>query len=96
MCAKACTTTLDFWVESTVSVLMLGNVQRIVKIYNLYKSNLDYKIKSSLKTFNQINNQAEENTTTHKASSQIYILQYASTVNIHYFSYNDVFYTISS
>lgn len=59
---------------------MLGNVQRIVKIYNLYKSNLDYKIKSSLKTFNQINNQAEENTTTHKASSQIYIPQYASTV----------------
>ena len=58
---------------------MSGDAQTIETIYNFYKNNLDYKIKSSLKTFNQIRNQVEENTITCKASSEIYVQQYFKT-----------------
>ena len=36
---------------------------------------LDYKIKSGLKTFNQLRNQVEKNTITREVSSKIYIPQ---------------------
>ena len=47
MFAKACRTTQVFSVESTFSALM-SDVKMIVAIYNFYKNNLDYKIKSGL------------------------------------------------
>ena len=76
MFAKACTaTTQVFSVESTFPALMTGDVKTIETIYNFYKNNLDYKIKSGLKTFNQLRNQVEENTITHEVSSEIYIPQ---------------------
>ena len=52
MFANVCTTTQAFSVESIFSALTLGDVQTMETIYNFYKNNLDYKIKSSLKTFN--------------------------------------------
>ena len=64
-----------FSVESTFSALMSGDVKTIEAIYNFYKNNLDYKIKSGLKTFNQLRNQVEENTVTREVSSKIYIPQ---------------------
>ena len=79
MFAKACiTTTQVFSVESTFSALMSEDVKTIETIYNFYKNNLDYKTKSSLKTFNQLRNQVEENTITREASSDIYT-QYFNT-----------------
>ena len=79
MFAKACiTTTQVFSVDSTFSGLMSGDVKTIETIYNFYKNNLDHKTKSSLKTFNQLRNQVEENTTTREASSEIYT-QYFNT-----------------
>ena len=57
---------------------MSGDVKTIETIYNFYKNNLDYKTKSSLKTFNQLRNQVEENTITREASSEIYT-QYFNT-----------------
>ena len=76
--AKAYTTTHVFSVESTFSALMSGDVKMIEAIYNFYKNNLDYKIKSGcLKTFNQLKNQVEENIITREASSEIYVPQYS-------------------
>ena len=70
----ACTTTQVFSVESIFSALMSGDVKTIKAMYNFYKNNLDYKIKSGcLKTFHQLRNQVEENTITRKASSEIYV-----------------------
>ena len=57
---------------------MSGGVKTIETKYNFYKNNLDYKTKSSLKTFNQLRNQVEENTITREASSEIYT-QYFNT-----------------
>ena len=57
---------------------MSGDVKTIETIYNFYKNNLDYKTKSSLKTFNQLRNQVEENTITREESSEIYT-QYFNT-----------------
>ena len=57
---------------------MSGGVKTIETIYNFYKNNFDYKTKSSLKTFNQLRNQVEENTITREASSEIYT-QYFNT-----------------
>ena len=80
MFAKACTTTQVFSVESTFSALMSGDVKTNEAIYNFYKNNLDYKIKSGcLKTFNQLRNQVEENTITRETSSEIYVPQYFKT-----------------
>ena len=79
MFANACTTTQAFSVESIFSALTLGDVQTMETIYNFYKNNLDYKIKSSLKTFNQLRNQVEENNLTREASSEIYAPQYFKT-----------------
>ena len=79
MFANACTTTQIFSVESTFSALMLGHVKTIETTYNFYKNNLDYKIKSGLKTFNQLRNQVKENTIPREASSEIYVPQYFKT-----------------
>ena len=54
---------------------MSGDVKTIEAIYNFYKNNLDYKIKSGLKTFNQLRNQVEENTIIREVSSEICIPQ---------------------
>ena len=76
----ACTTTQVFSVESIFSALMSGDVKTIKAMYNFYKNNLDYKIKSGcLKTFNQLRNQVEENTITRETSSEIYVPQYFKT-----------------
>ena len=79
MFANACTTTQVSSVESTFSALISGDAKTIETIYNFYKNNLDYKIKSGLKTFNQLRNQAEENTITREASTEIYVPQYFKT-----------------
>ena len=79
MFANACTTTLVFSDESTFSALMSGDVKTIETTCNFYKNNLDYKIKSGLKTFNQLRNQVEENTITREASTKIYVPQYFKT-----------------
>ena len=76
MFANTCTTTQVFSVESTFSALMSGDVKTIETIYNFYKNNLDYKIKSGLKTFNQLRNQVEE---THEEPTEIYVPQYFKT-----------------
>ena len=39
---------------------MWGDVQAIETIFNIYKNNLGYKIKSSWKTLNQLMNQVAE------------------------------------
>ena len=57
---------------------MSGDVKTIETIYNFYKNNLNCKTKSSLKTFNQLRNQVEENTITREESSEIYT-QYFNT-----------------
>ena len=75
MSAEACTATQVFSVKSTFSVLMSGDV-KTTKQYNFCKNNLDCKTKSSLKTFNQLRNQVEENTIPREASSEIYVPQY--------------------
>ena len=69
MFAKACTTTQVFLVESTFSALMSKDVTTTEAVYNFYKNNLNYKIKSGLKTFNQLRNKVEENAITSEASS---------------------------
>ena len=79
MFANACTTTQDFSAESMFSALMSGDVKTIETIYNFYKNNLDCKIKSGLKAFNQLRNPVEENTITREASSEIYVPQYFKT-----------------
>ena len=58
---------------------MSGDVKTIETIYNFYKNNLDYKIKSGLKTYNELRNQVEENTITREASMEIYVPQYFKT-----------------